>query len=215
MASTSDLKQRARRIYKKLAATYPDATCALTHENPFQLLVATILSAQCTDERVNMVTPGLFRKYPTPAEMAAASQEELEEVVRSTGFYRNKAQSIREASAAIAGEFGGEVPRTMPELLRLRGVARKTANVVLGNAFGINEGVVVDTHVGRLSRRMGLTMEKAPEKVERELAALFPRKNWTLLAHLLIWHGRQQCQSRKPACDGCPVAKDCPRMGVL
>jgi endonuclease-3 len=214
MPTSPETKKRAARIFRKLAATYPEATCALTHANPFQLLVATILSAQCTDERVNMVTPGLFRRYPTPAAMAAATQEEIEEVIRSTGFYRNKAQSIREASAALVEEFGGEVPRTMAELLRLRGVARKTANVVLGNAFGLNEGVVVDTHVGRLSRRMGFTTEKAPEKVERDLVDLFPRKDWTLLAHLMIWHGRKQCSARKPLCEACPVGKDCPRVGA-
>ena len=209
-----DRQERATRIYNGLLRAHPEATCALIHENPFQLLVATILSAQCTDERVNMVTPGLFQRYPDPAAFAAAPLEEIEEAVRSTGFYRNKALAIQESSKAIIERFGGSVPETMEDLLTLRGVARKTANVVLGNAYGQNVGVVVDTHVGRLSRRMGLTREKGPERVERDLMKLFPQEQWTMLAHLLIWHGRRFCMARKPDCENCPLSEDCPRAGV-
>jgi endonuclease-3 len=209
-----DTKRRAGRIYRKLAKEYPDATCALEHRNPFELLIATILSAQCTDKRVNMVTPDLFKKYPTPFKMAEAKREDIEKLIQSTGFYRNKTKSIRGAAMGIVDDHDGDVPRTMDELLKLPGVARKTANVVLGNAFGINEGVVVDTHIRRLSNRMALTAQSDPKKIEQDLIPLFPRKNWTMLAHLLIWHGRAVCDARKPLCDDCCVAKNCPRIGV-
>ncbi len=207
-------KRRAGRVYRKLLETYPDATCALHHRNAFELLIATILSAQCTDARVNMVTPTLFARFPTPQAMAEADQTELETIIRSTGFYRNKAKSIKGAAQAIVEKFGGKVPQTMEELLHLPGVARKTANVVLGNAFDKNEGVVVDTHVGRLSNRLGFTSHKDPKKIEQDLMALFPRKSWTMLAHLLIYHGRQVCIARKPRCEVCPVNRDCPKVGV-
>jgi endonuclease-3 len=204
----------AQKLYAALAALYPDAHCALNHRNPFELIVATILSAQCTDERVNMVTPGLFEKYPTPRAMADADITELEQVVRSTGFYRNKAKNIKAASTIIAVKHGGNVPQTMDELLELPGVARKTANVVLGNAFGKNVGVVVDTHVGRLSNRLGLTQESDPVKIEQDLMKLIPRDNWTMLSHLLISHGRAVCDARKPVCSTCQLAAQCPKIGV-
>ena len=193
-----------------LARAYPEAECALTHDSPFQLLAATILSAQCTDARVNMVTPVLFGRWPDPAALAAASQEDVEEVVRSTGFFRNKAKSLRGMAAALGDRHGGEVPRTMEELVALPGVARKTANVVLGTAFGLAEGVVVDTHVGRIARRLVLTRESDPVKVERDLMAALPRKEWTLFAHRLIHHGRRVCTARKPRCADCPVGEFCP-----
>ena len=193
-------RQRADRLYTVLKRAYPSAHCALNHGNPFELLVATILSAQCTDERVNQVTPGLFREFSTPAAMAAAMPDRLETLVRSTGFFRNKARSIREASARLVAVYGGEVPRTMEDLLTLPGVARKTANVVLGTAFGIPAGVVVDTHVRRVSARLGLTVEDDPEKIERDLMALFPRPRWTMLSHLLIFHGRRACKARGGLC---------------
>lgn len=208
------LRRRALRVYRTLEKTYPDAKCALEHRNAFELLVATILSAQCTDERVNQVTPALFRAYPTPQAMAKASQSDLERLIRSTGFYRNKAKSLRGASQAIVERFGGQVPSTMEELLTLPGVARKTANVVLGNAFGKNVGVVVDTHVDRLSRRLGFTRHTDPKKIEQDLMTLFPRPKWTMLSHLLIFHGRQICKARKPMCPVCPVNKACPKIGV-
>lgn len=201
-------------IYRKLHRRYPDASCALHHRNAWELLVSTILSAQCTDERVNKTTPALFARFPDPAAMSRASASEIETLVRSTGFYRNKARSLLETSRVVAEEFAGRVPDSMDQLLTLRGVARKTANVVLGNAYGKNEGVVVDTHVGRLARRMGLTKQKDPEKVERDLAAIFPRKNWAMLSHLLIAHGRATCDARKPDCDHCILKKDCPKTGV-
>jgi endonuclease-3 len=210
----ADKRKRAQRIYRKLAKQYPDATCALHHDNAYELLVATILSAQCTDERVNMTTPDLFKKYPTPAKLARSKQEDVEKIIKSCGFYRNKAKSIRGAAQGIVDDHGGDVPDTMNELLELPGVARKTANVVLGNAFEINEGVVVDTHVKRLSNRMGFTEQTNPDKIERDLMPLFPRKNWTMLSHLLIWHGRATCQARKPDCEDCCIAKDCPKIGL-
>ncbi len=209
-----DTKRRAGRIYRKLAKEYPDAKCALEHRNAFELLISTILSAQCTDKRVNMVTPDLFKKYPTPFEMAKAKRTDIEKLIKSTGFYRNKAKSIHGAAMALVEDHNGEVPDTMDELLKLPGVARKTANVVLGNAFGINEGVVVDTHIKRLSNRMALTKQSDPKKVEQDLIPLFPRKNWTMLAHLLIAHGRAVCDARKPQCDDCCVLKECPQIGV-
>ncbi len=190
-------KERAQNILNELYQHYPNPHCELSHRNAFELLIATILSAQCTDVRVNLVTPALFETYPTPELMAEAPLEELEELVRTTGFFRNKAKSIKETSKRLVEEFGGKVPNTMPELLSLRGAARKTANVVLGNAFGINEGVVVDTHVKRISNRFGFTREKNnTDKIERDLMALFPRENWADLSHLLIHHGRNACKAR-------------------
>ena len=193
-----------------LKRAYPDAACALTHGNPFQLLVATILSAQCTDARVNLVTPGLFAEHPDAAAMSRVSQERLEAIVRSTGFFRNKAKAIRGASQRIQADFVGQVPRTMDELLSLPGVARKTANVVLGVGFGIADGVVVDTHVARLSRRLGLTRESAPEAIERDLMRILPREEWISFSHLLIDHGRRVCQARAPMCDRCALRALCP-----
>ena len=194
---TSKEKQRAMEIYQELLEHYPNPRCELNHKNPFELLVATILSAQCTDVRVNKVTPALFRAYPTPEAMSVAPLDHLEELVKTTGFFRNKAKSLKEASQTIVEDFDGTVPNTMEELLTLRGAARKTANVVLGNAFGINEGVVVDTHVKRISNRLGLTKEKKnTNKIELDLMALFPRETWTNLSHLLIHHGRNACKAR-------------------
>jgi endonuclease III len=208
------VKDRVAVILPLLEKLYPEAKCALDHRNAFELLVATILSAQCTDVRVNMVTPVLFKKYPTPEAMARATQEEVEGIIKSTGFFRNKAKAIREASGDIVGKFGGKVPETMEGLTSLRGVGRKTANVVLGNAFGQNVGVVVDTHVGRLAGRLGWTKETAPEKVELDLMKLVPREQWTMLAHWLIFHGRKACAARKPKCEECGVREWCPRVGV-
>ncbi len=209
------LRQRAARCYKKLLELYPDATCALHHKNPFELLVATILSAQCTDARVNMVTPELFKHFPDPQSLAKADLGRIEELIKSTGFYRNKAKSIQGASRMIVEEFGGKVPDTMEHLLELPGVARKTANVVLGNAYGQNVGVVVDTHISRLSHRLGFTKHTDPIKIERDLMELFPQASWMMLAHLLIFHGRQICVARKPKCELCAIAKDCPKIGVV
>jgi len=190
-------KSRARKLMDELYQHYPDPKCELDHRNPYELLIATILSAQTTDVRVNLVTPELFENYPTPEEMGEAPIEHLEELVRSTGFYRQKARSIKETSQTLVSDFDGEVPRTMEDLLTLRGAARKTANVVLGNAFNINEGVVVDTHVRRLSNRFGLTREKKNvARIEKDLMALFPRDSWTDLSHLLILHGRNACKAR-------------------
>jgi len=220
MAKKSDLKvdaalkARATRIYRALARAYPDAHCALDHNNAFELLISTILSAQCTDKRVNIVTPALFKKYPTPEAMAKAKPADLEELVKTTGFYRNKAKSLKGAATAIVEKHAGDVPESMDELTELPGVARKTANVVLGNAFGKNVGVVVDTHVSRLSNRMGLTTQRDPVKIEQDLIPLFPQKNWTMLPHLLIHHGRSVCAARKADCASCVVAKDCPKVGV-
>ena len=203
-------KKRARQIVKLLKKEYPDARCSLNYSSPLELLVATILSAQCTDERVNIVTEDLFRKYRSCADFAAASTAELERDIHSTGFFRNKAKAIQGAARLINEEYGGRVPETMEELLRLPGVARKTANVVLGNAFGIASGVVVDTHVTRLSERLGLSNEKTPEKIERDLATLIPKADWIIFSHLLIAHGRKICQARKPLCSECVLAKLCP-----
>jgi endonuclease III len=193
-----------------LREAYPEAECALRHGSAFELLAATILSAQCTDARVNLVTPELFRLWPGPAELARAPQPAVESVVRSTGFFRNKAKSLRGMAAAIRDRHGGEVPRTMEELTELPGVARKTANVVLGTAFGLSEGVVVDTHVGRIARRLGLTREQDPVKVERDLQALLPRAEWTAFSHRLIHHGRRVCTARSPRCAACPLGGLCP-----
>ena len=207
--------ERTAEIIKRLKKAYPTAHCALNHSNPFELLIATILSAQCTDERVNIVTSTLFRKYRGPKDFAEVSHEELEQDVKSTGFFRNKAKSIRAASQRILDEFGGKVPETMDEILSLAGVARKTANVVLGNAFGIASGVVVDTHVSRLSQRLGLTKNKTPEKIELDLQKLVPKKDWVMFPHWMIFHGRQICHARKPKCLECPLADICPSFRIF
>ena len=204
--------KRALSVLKALAKRFPDAKCALEHDTPHQLLVATILSAQCTDVRVNLVTKDLFRKYPDPPAFAAADLAGLEEDVKSTGFFRNKARAIREMSRDVVAKHGGEVPRTMEELVALRGVGRKTANVLLGNAFDI-PGLVVDTHVTRLANRLGFTREKDAVKIERELEALFPKSWWTLSSHLLILHGRETCTARRALCEDCVVRPHCPSAG--
>jgi len=204
---------RVRAVLEQLRELYPDAKCALDFRSPLELLIATILSAQCTDERVNKVTPALFAAYPDASAFAAADPAALEKAIHSTGFFRNKAKSIREASADIVSQHGGQVPRTLEELTALRGVGRKTANVVLGNAYGI-PGVVVDTHVARLSHRLGLTNETDPVKIEFALMPLVPRELWTLFSHWLILHGRAVCNARKPLCSQCPLAPHCPRLGV-
>ena len=205
-----DEKKRTTEIIKRLKKAYPNAHCALNHTNAFELLIATILSAQCTDERVNIVTATLFRKYRGPKDFVDVTTEELENDIRSTGFFRNKTKSIKAASARILEVYGGEVPKTMDELLTLGGVARKTANVVLGNAFGIASGVVVDTHVSRLSQRLGLTTNQTAEKIEQDLIALVPRKHWIMFPHWMIFHGRQICVARKPRCTECVLADICP-----
>ena len=197
-------------LFDRLALLYPDAHCELDFKTPFQLLVATILSAQCTDKRVNMVTPVLYTRYQTVESLAHAKQEDVEEIIKSTGFFRNKAKSIIAMAGALVDRFGGEVPSTLEALVTLPGVGRKTANVILGNAFDVNEGVVVDTHVGRLAVRLGLTSQTDPVKVEQELMALFPRERWTMLAHLLIFHGRRVCDAKKPRCGDCTLAPVCP-----
>lgn len=204
------LRAHALEIQRRLAATYPDAHCELTHRNPFELAVATVLSAQCTDARVNMVTPELFRRWPTPQALAEASLEAIEEVIKSTGFYRNKAKSILGLAQQVVAEHGGEIPADMDALVRLPGIGRKTANVVLGNAFGRNEGIVVDTHVARLSARFGFTRETDPVKIEQALIPLFPRESWTQLSHLMIWHGRRTCAALRPRCGDCVLADRCP-----
>lgn len=203
-------QQRASDVLQRLTQLYPDATCSLTYESPVQLLVATILSAQCTDERVNKVTPALFARYPDAAALAGANVEELEGLIRSTGFYRNKAKNIRGACQMIMERFEGQVPQTMEALTQLPGVARKTANVVLAHCFGINAGVTVDTHVKRLSRRLGLTVEENPVKVERELMPLLPQADWEHWSIRLIYHGRAVCKARTPNCGGCVLADLCP-----
>ena len=209
------LEGRALALMEGLRRGYADADCALHHRNPFELLVATILSAQCTDARVNKVTPGLFARHPGASELARADRSELEELIRSTGFYRNKAKSIQGAATRIAEEFSGEVPQSMDELLSLPGVARKTANVVLGTAFGIADGIVVDTHVFRLSHRMGLAQARSPEQVERQLMSLVPREQWVAFGHRMIHHGRDVCSARAPDCDACTLEPHCPRLGVV
>jgi endonuclease-3 len=209
----ADEAARVAAIVTGLDGLYPDAHCELDFATPFQLLVATILSAQCTDKRVNMVTPILFAKYGTPAAMAEATAREIEPIIQSTGFFRNKAKSIIGAARAIMEDHAGEVPRTMDELLELPGVARKTANVVLGSAFGLNVGFVVDTHVNRLANRLALTRETDPVKIERDLCERLPRDHWTKLGHQLIWHGRRVCFARKPDCAGCALAPHCPSAG--
>jgi endonuclease-3 len=197
-------------LYDGLLALYPDAHCELDFRNAFELLAATILSAQCTDKRVNMVTPALFAAYPTPAALAAAKQEDVEGIIRSTGFFRSKAKSLIGMAGALVDRHGGEVPRDMDALTKLPGVGRKTANVILGNAFHTNEGVVVDTHVARLSERLGLSRQTDPVKIEQELMRAFPRERWTMLSHLLIWHGRRVCEARKPRCGECALRAMCP-----
>ena len=209
-AKSKVVKAQASRIYERLSAAYPDAHCALDFTTPFQLLVATILSAQCTDKRVNMVTPVLFKRYPTPKDLAGAKTEELEEIIKSTGFFRNKAKSLIGMSTAVAEEHGGVIPDAMDQLVKLPGVGRKTANVILGNAFNKNEGVVVDTHVSRLSHRLGLTKETDAVKIENDLIPLFPRERWTMLSHLLIEHGRQVCDAKRPKCEICTLNDICP-----
>ena len=206
--------ERAREIYDRLAEHYPDAKCALDYRTPYQLLVATILSAQCTDKRVNMVTPALFKRYRTPAAMADANPEELEEMIKSTGFYRNKTKSLVGMSRALVERHRGRVPEELDALVKLPGVGRKTANVVLGNAFDLNEGVVVDTHVARLSQRLGFTRQTDPVKIEQDLMRLFPSERWTMLAHLLIEHGRRICVARKPKCEACFLNDVCPSSRV-
>ena len=201
--------QRLEKIFAALNSMFPRAKCALRHENPFQLLVATILSAQCTDERVNKVTPGLFQKYPTPMDFAALRQEVLENEIRSTGFFRNKSKSIIAASKMIVETYGGQVPQTMEQMLALPGVARKTANVVLGTAYGIPTGVVVDPHVFRIARRLKLSAQKTPEKVEQDLIKLVPQDRWIAFGHQVIWFGRKICDARKPLCAECPMESFC------
>jgi endonuclease-3 len=207
-------KPNSKTIYARLLEHYPDAHCELTHNNPFELPVATILSAQCTDARVNMVTPALFRRYPNAEALAGADPEELEGLIRSTGFFRNKRKSLIGMANALVSEHGGQVPDELALLVQLPGVGRKTANVILGNAFQKNEGVVVDTHVGRLSRRLGLTRSKDPVDIEQHLMRLFPRESWAMLAHLLIWHGRRLCIARSPRCGECFLADICPSAGT-
>jgi len=209
-APGGELQTRARSVVRALKRAYPDAHCALDHQNAYQLLAATILSAQCTDVRVNLVTPELFRRFPTPAALARAGQGEVEELIRSTGFFRNKAKNLIAMAQALVAEHGGEVPATMEALHALPGVGRKTANVVLGNWFGINEGVTVDTHVTRIARLLKLTRQTDAVKIERELMALVPRADWTLISHLLISHGRAVCIANRPKCGACAIARHCP-----
>jgi endonuclease III len=200
----------AAEVFARLRALYPDARCALDYKNPYELLCATILSAQCTDVRVNQVTPAFFQRYPTPFDLAQANPGEVEELIKPTGFFRNKTRSLIGMAQAVTADHGGEIPRTMEELRKLPGVGRKTANVVLGNAFGLNEGVTVDTHVTRLSGLLGLSREADAEKIEQELMKLFPTEDWAMLSHLLIFHGRQVCIARRPRCGDCVLAQLCP-----
>jgi endonuclease III len=214
MVNSLPEKQKfAKSTIKKLRQVYPGAHCALYHHSPFQLLIATILSAQCTDERVNKVTPPLFKKFPDVKDFASAKIKDLENLVRSTGFYKNKAKNIKACAQTLMKNHDSQVPKTMNELVSLPGVGRKTANVLLGNAYGI-PGVVVDTHVGRLSRRMGFTKQKNPEIIERELETIFQKKDWIDLSHLLIFHGRALCDARKPKCDDCFLNKQCLKVGI-
>lgn len=206
----AQLKERTQQIVRALKKTYPQAACALNHGTPFELLIATILSAQCTDERVNLVTSTLFRKYRTPEDYAAVPREELERDINSINFFRNKAKSIQEMARLVLERHKGQPPQTLEELIELPGVGRKTANVVLGTAFGIPTGVVVDTHVARLSERLGITENKTPEKIEADLMELLPKKEWIDFSHRLIWHGRKVCNARKPACENCSLERWCP-----
>ena len=203
-------QRRRARVLQKLRDLYPDAQCALHYNNPFELLIATILSAQSTDKTVNQITPALFKKFPTPAAMASAALTELEALVKSSGFFHNKAKNLKACAAALMSAHGGNVPRTMEALIQLPGVGRKTANVVLGNAFNINAGIVVDTHIQRLSQRLGFSREITPEKIERDLMVLVPAEEWTVFSHRMIQHGRQICAARKPKCNACLLAPDCP-----
>ena len=214
MLSESPTPEYVTEVIARLRAAHPDAHCALDYETPLQLLAAVILSAQCTDERVNLTTPALFARYPTAEALAAADPAELEAIVRPTGFYRNKARFLREAAARLLAEYNGEVPPEMDALLSLPGVARKTANVVRGEVYGLADGITVDTHVKRLAARLGLTTETDPVKVERDLMALIPRASWIEIAHLLIWHGRRLCTARKPNCPACPLNDICPSSSV-
>jgi endonuclease-3 len=211
---TRDAARRAPEILTRLTAAYPDARCALEHRNAFELLCATILSAQCTDARVNLVTPALFARYPTPAALARAAPADVEAIIKSTGFFRNKTKSLIGMAQALVADHGGEVPRTMEELRVLPGVGRKTANVILGNAYGINDGITVDTHVTRLSRLLGLTRHDDPVKIEQDLMTLVPRDHWALISHLLIFHGRQVCIARRPRCAECVLSDICPSSTV-
>ncbi|TWT29715.1 Ultraviolet N-glycosylase/AP lyase [Blastopirellula retiformator] len=212
--SLEELKKQARRVVKQLKVDYPVAECALNYETPYQLLIATILSAQCTDARVNIVTKELFAKYPAADDIAALPIAKIEKLVQTTGFFRNKAKNIKAASQKLVDDYDGEVPQDLEALVALPGVGRKTANVVLGTAFGMPTGVVVDTHVGRLSRRMGLTAKNDAVKVEAELMELLPKKEWIQFSHRMIHHGRAICDARKPKCDDCHFAKFCPQVGV-
>ena len=212
-SASAKLGERLNKIIEKLHNTYPDAHCELDFETPFQLIIATILSAQCTDKRVNIVTRYLFKKYRSPADLAKANPEELEQEIKSTGFYRNKAKNIRAMAKDLVEKYGGEVPNSMAELTGLAGVGRKTANVVLGNAFGINEGIVVDTHVMRLTKRLKLSSHSEPEKIEQDLMKLVPQSQWTNFSHWLIWHGRRRCYARNPDCAGCEIGALCPSRG--
>jgi endonuclease-3 len=209
----TDLRSRARRVVRELARLYPDARCSLDYQTPFQLLVATILSAQCTDARVNMVTPALFARYPDPETMATAELADVEKLIQSTGFYHNKAKNILACARQLLERHGGEVPPSMDDLVKLAGVGRKTANVLLGNAFGV-PGLPVDTHVGRLSQRLGLTTDTRPEKIEDDLCGLVAKKEWTRFGLRLIYHGRQVCDARKPRCGECTLARLCPKVGL-
>jgi endonuclease-3 len=209
----ADTRRRARQIVRLLARLYPDAQCALHHDNALQLLVATILSAQCTDARVNQITPALFARYPDARAFAESNPRELERAIKSTGFFRNKAKSIRACCQALVEKYDGKVPQTMEELVHLPGIGRKTANVILGTAFG-QPAITVDTHVRRLSRRLGLTTKLDPDKIERDLMELIPKKEWTNFSHRLIQHGRRVCHARKPDCEHCALAKVCPKIGV-
>jgi endonuclease-3 len=210
LETLADLKRRTRKIIRSLKRAYPDAKCSLNHSNAFELLIATILSAQCTDARVNMVTQDLFRKYRKPEDYLKVSEKELQQDIRTTGFFRNKTKSIQGTAKTLSEQYRGRVPHNMEQLLELPGVARKTANVVLGNAFGINSGVVVDTHVTRLSRRLGLTIQKTAEKIELDLITIVPKKDWVIFSHLLIAHGRAICRARTPLCAECVVERLCP-----
>ncbi len=214
MVASPEVKRHAARVTRQLRRHYPDATCALDFRNPLELLVATILSAQCTDERVNLVTKELFEKYRSAADYARAPQTRLEHDIKSTGFFRNKAKSLRACCQVLMERYGGELPRDIDALVELPGIGRKTANVVLGTAFGVASGVVVDTHVARVSRRLGLTEQKDPHKIEQDLMEQIPRTRWVAFSHQMIHHGRRVCSARKPKCDECPMASFCPRVGV-
>ncbi len=213
--ASAKLEERLDKIIEGLRNTYPDAHCELDFQTPFQLIIATILSAQCTDKRVNIVTRDLFKKYRSPADLAKANPEELEQEIKSTGFYRNKAKNIRAMAKDLVEKYGGKVPNSMAELTGLAGVGRKTANVVLGNAFGINEGIVVDTHVMRLTKRLKLSSRSEPEKIEQDLMKRVPQSQWTNFSHWLIWHGRRRCYARNPDCAGCEIGALCPSRGKV